>query len=262
MSRPFLLLPRTACVSRGRAQPVPSWRRAIHTSAERCRIAADCPVETSGCRGRSRLPRTASTTKGGCVHPRMLCIGLAALLTLAVSTAVAGGGRGAAEERIVACQKPGGFLRVVASASRCRAGETVVAWNTRGPAGAQGPAGPGPGRTGRTPGRAGSRGSGWLSRGAGPARTLGSTGSSWATGSTRLGNRLDRRPRRTGLRSRGRCFRDGRCLHDLRRPHRAALHRRHVTASPSAATSTSASSTTATDDRPRHQRDRLRPGRK
>ena len=56
--------------------------------------AGDCPFRPSGPRRGCGLPRVGSTTKGGCVHARMLGIGLAAATALVTSTAVAGGGSG------------------------------------------------------------------------------------------------------------------------------------------------------------------------
>lgn len=92
------------------------------------------------------------------MHARTIGIGLVALAALGVSTAVAGSGAGK-NGTIVACQKPGGFLRVVDSASRCRPNEKVLTWNVRGPAGEQGPPGPaGPAGPAGPPGPAGPAG--------------------------------------------------------------------------------------------------------
>ena len=93
-------------------------------------------------RRRAGYDRRRHRTKGGCVHSRMIGIALVGLAALGVSTALAGGGKGTTDGRIVACQKNGGFLRIVDSASRCRQSERVVIWNIRGPAGENGPAGP------------------------------------------------------------------------------------------------------------------------
>ena len=68
------------------------------------------------------------------MHARMIGIGLAAATALVATAAVAGGGNGT-PDRIVACQKAGGYLRVVDSASRCRRGRRSSTWNVRGPPG-------------------------------------------------------------------------------------------------------------------------------
>lgn len=107
----------------------------------------------------------------------MIWIGLASLTALAASAAVAGGGGGASDARIVACQKAGGFLRVVDAASRCRRGERVVTWSIRGPAGEAGPVGPeGPAGLQGDPGPAGAEGP------AGPQGPPGETGQAGAAG--------------------------------------------------------------------------------
>jgi hypothetical protein len=75
---------------------------------------------------------------------------LAAVAALASVAAAAGGAlavgkaTAAAEaEVITACRHPnGGWVRIVAAESACRAREQAVTWNTEGPAGAPGPAGP------------------------------------------------------------------------------------------------------------------------
>jgi Lamin Tail Domain len=75
---------------------------------------------------------------------------LAALAAVGAVTAAAGAlavgkaATAAAEaEPITACRHPnGGWLRIVAGESSCRAREQVVTWNTEGPPGAPGPAGP------------------------------------------------------------------------------------------------------------------------
>ena len=76
---------------------------------------------------------------------------LAALAAAGAVAAAAGGAlavgtaaTAAAEaEAITACRHPnGGWVRIVASETACRAREQVVTWNTEGPAGAPGPAGP------------------------------------------------------------------------------------------------------------------------
>ena len=76
---------------------------------------------------------------------------LAALAAVGAVTAAAGGalavGKAAATaaeaEVITACRHPnGGWVRIVAAESACRAREQVITWNTEGPAGSPGPAGP------------------------------------------------------------------------------------------------------------------------
>ena len=78
-------------------------------------------------------------------------VALAAVLALALATggalAVGKNARiaaaAAADEVIYACRHPnGGWVRLVSSASACRARESAVSWNVAGPAGPPGPAGP------------------------------------------------------------------------------------------------------------------------
>jgi len=70
----------------------------------------------------------------------------ATTVTAAAGGALAVGKATAAEteaEAITACRHPnGGWVRIVAAESACRAREQIVTWNTEGPAGAPGPAGP------------------------------------------------------------------------------------------------------------------------
>ena len=76
---------------------------------------------------------------------------LAALAAVGAVAAAAGGALAvgtaataeAEAEVITACRHPnGGWVRIVASETACRAREQVVTWNSEGPAGAPGPAGP------------------------------------------------------------------------------------------------------------------------
>ena len=127
----------------------------------RDRAALSAPAVWLGGEARG-IRRASSSTKGGCVHSRMIgiaLVGLAALVSRPRSPAAA---REATDGRIVACQKNGGFLRIVENASGCRATERVVTWNMRGPAGETAP-GSGraarPSGSGRRSGPAGPRGS-------------------------------------------------------------------------------------------------------
>jgi len=100
----------------------------------------------------------------------MIGIGVAVLVALAGSAALAGGAaKLAGDDVITGCQKPGrGFLRIVRDASSCRGNERVVTWNRRGAEGAPGPAGP-----------AGERGPAGP---AGPAGAIGPAGSAGSVG--------------------------------------------------------------------------------
>ncbi|HEU4450607.1 MAG TPA: lamin tail domain-containing protein [Gaiellaceae bacterium] len=79
---------------------------------------------------------------------RTLAVATAALAAAGIAgAALAVGGEAAAaaeaEDVIQACRHPnGGWVRIVAEASSCRAKEQAVSWNVAGPAGEPGPAGP------------------------------------------------------------------------------------------------------------------------
>src|SRR5215831_5978169 len=68
----------------------------------------------------------------------------AGILAIAVGAALATdrNPRARADAVVTACAaKGGGAIRVVATAARCRRGETVLRWNVAGPKGEPGPAG-------------------------------------------------------------------------------------------------------------------------
>lgn len=79
---------------------------------------------------------------------RTLAVATAALAAAGIAgAALAVGGEAAAaaeaEDVIQACRHPnGGWVRIVAETSSCRAKEQAVSWNVAGPAGEPGPAGP------------------------------------------------------------------------------------------------------------------------
>jgi hypothetical protein len=64
----------------------------------------------------------------------LAAVGLGSLLVGGVTIAVAEAGG----ERIVSCANEQGYVRIVDKPEDCRARETVVTWNERGPAGPQG----------------------------------------------------------------------------------------------------------------------------
>jgi lamin tail-like protein len=79
----------------------------------------------------------------------LVALGAVLVLALATGGALAVGknariaAAAAADEVIYACRHPnGGWVRLVSSASACRAREQAVSWNVGGPAGPPGPAGP------------------------------------------------------------------------------------------------------------------------
>ena len=114
------------------------------------------------------------------MYGRAIVIACVTAFALASATAFAGAGA-RADGVIVGCQKPGkGFLRVVRDASDCRRNERIVTWNERGPAGAQGPAGPAgaPGPAGLQ----GPKGDTGAAGAAGPAGPIGPAGAAGAAG--------------------------------------------------------------------------------
>jgi len=113
------------------------------------------------------------------VHLRTIGIGLAALVILGGTAALAvGASETSRDDVITGCQKPGrGFLRIVRDASACRANERVVTWNQRGREGPAGPAGP----AGPT-GSAGPKGPVGPEGPAGPAGAAGPSGSAGPAG--------------------------------------------------------------------------------
>ena len=112
------------------------------------------------------------------MHARTVGLGLAGLAALASATVIAGAAASPAGGGvIVACQKPGGVLRVVDDADECRENEKVVRWNKRGPAGPAGPEGPaGPTGPAGSAGPAGSDGAVGPAGPQGPAGAAGPTG--------------------------------------------------------------------------------------
>ena len=113
----------------------------------------------------------------------MIGIGLAVLVALAGSAALAGGAsKRVGDDVITGCQKPGrGFLRIVRDASACRGNERVVTWNRRGAEGPAGPAGPA-GERGPA-GPAGPAGAIGPAGPAGPAGAVGAAGPQGQAGS-------------------------------------------------------------------------------
>ncbi len=65
------------------------------------------------------------------------------------STMLLLGGVGPDGEQLRGCVNPSGGLRIIAASESCRSNESLVTWNSTGPAGQQGPAGPA-GPTGAT----------------------------------------------------------------------------------------------------------------
>ena len=240
---------------------VTSRCRIVHISAQPRGIEHTCPIRASGRADGSRIPRSATSTKGDEVYGRGIVIAGLAAAVLVGTTGLAGAGA-RADGVIVACQKQGkGFLRVVKQASDCRRGERVVTWNERGAAGAPGPAGARArreprGRQGRQaqpgrqvqPGAPGAKGdTGARARPVRPG-AAGAQGPAGTSGSR--GCRIARRARRHGMHALRRSGRNGRRRRDLGEPDRASLRRGRQ------------SSTASSDGDARRQRDRLRPGRR
>jgi large repetitive protein len=108
-------------------------------------------------------------------------MGIAALVTLTgTATLAAGASALTGDDVITACQKRGGYLRIVRDASACRSGERVVRWNMRGPQGPAGPPGPAGPRGDQGP--AGEQGAPGSTGPAGPAGPAGSPGPAGAAG--------------------------------------------------------------------------------